>query len=1151
MEWLLTAIPRIDTENKTVTVSKASVNAKNITISGDGYTLAMGSDVTKPTTSKAWAYTSSTTSANYNQTTSAGYTLSNNVIKYSGKTTKALITVTGVTSKSGISFSGKVVTVGAAALGTNAVTVSDGYTLALGSDVNESTITPPSWSLNGNTATYNSESMTAGYSLAEDGKSIIYSPAKESTALVTVNGIKAISGLSLKDNVVTVSNVAVNAKNITVSDGYMLALDSDVAEPTTSKAWAYTSSTTSAAYNQTTTAGYTLSGNVIKYSNKTTKALITVTGVTSKSGISFSGKVVTVGAAALGTNTVTVSDGYTLALGSDVNESTITPPSGSLDGTTATYYSESMTAGYSLAEDGKSIIYSATGKEGTPLATIDGVTSTAGFSVSGNIIKLAGNALSKNVSVNSDDYKFTLDSKFTKGKVFGTEYDDTINVAGSRVTLNGGAGNDSLGVSGNYNSVDGGAGHNYIELTATASNSTVRGGANNDSILSYATDTLIDSKGGKDLIGNNGSNVTINAGAADDVIINGGSEVSIAGGAGNDSINNIGDNVSIIGGTGNDIIENTGDNVVFVYTSGDGNDLIRGFNETSNLKVNNSTFSTEKKGDDLIITLNSGKITLEGAADLFLDKIPFWRMVDGSTAVFGTEKEILVTVSGVKSIYGLNLEGSVVNVSATSLNEANVTISDGYTLALDSEVETPSIIDEGGWTKSGTTATYKNAATTAGYTLASDGKSITYSKAVPVAVLATVDGVTSVDGLNVSGNIISLAATSLSKNVSVSSQDYQFEFPSKYTKAKIFGADFDDTISTAGQYVSVNGGKGDDYYIISGKYASINDGSGDNYVELGANSSNSTVRTGSGNDTVSNNSATALIDTKGGHDLIVNTGANVTIESGVGNDSIVNNGAGVLISGGDGADKIFSSGKNVTIDGGKGNDFIGGIDMISLSGHDNVNDPINASGISATESFSISGGTGDDTLVGGQNNDILIGGKDNDSLVGGNGADTFVYTVGDGNDTIADYEEEDIVSVVSGAVTFSTSGNNVIMTIKEGSKSGTITLKDANDGRTITYFENGEQKTYPESDLILDPTGTGVSLKSNYTDSTFDVKTNDKVHDYANSILTIDSAAVQNSLNIVANDKANVITGRELKAPIQSTAATATIQSKAARLTIN
>ncbi|MDO6613945.1 MULTISPECIES: calcium-binding protein, partial [unclassified Shewanella] len=68
----------------------------------------------------------------------------------------------------------------------------------------------------------------------------------------------------------------------------------------------------------------------------------------------------------------------------------------------------------------------------------------------------------------------------------------------------------------------------------------------------------------------------------------------------------------------------------------------------------------------------------------------------------------------------------------------------------------------------------------------------------------------------------------------------------------------------------------------------------------------------------------------------------------------------------------------------------------------------------------LSGGLGDDTLDGGAGDDLLtigstsssvryntntfIGGTGNDRMVGGYSSDTYIYNLGDGNDTIVDYD---------------------------------------------------------------------------------------------------------------------------------------------------
>jgi Ca2+-binding RTX toxin-like protein len=51
----------------------------------------------------------------------------------------------------------------------------------------------------------------------------------------------------------------------------------------------------------------------------------------------------------------------------------------------------------------------------------------------------------------------------------------------------------------------------------------------------------------------------------------------------------------------------------------------------------------------------------------------------------------------------------------------------------------------------------------------------------------------------------------------------------------------------------------------------------------------------------------------------------------------------------------------------------------------------------------LNGGGGNDKLIGLDGNDTLDGGTGNDTLRGGNGADTFVFGLGTGNDTVADF----------------------------------------------------------------------------------------------------------------------------------------------------
>jgi Ca2+-binding RTX toxin-like protein len=88
-----------------------------------------------------------------------------------------------------------------------------------------------------------------------------------------------------------------------------------------------------------------------------------------------------------------------------------------------------------------------------------------------------------------------------------------------------------------------------------------------------------------------------------------------------------------------------------------------------------------------------------------------------------------------------------------------------------------------------------------------------------------------------------------------------------------------------------------------------------------------------------------------------------------GQDIIYGNGGGDSISGGGGDDSLDGGTGGDTLDGGTGND-------------------------------TLIGGVGNDTLLGKDGTDTLIGGTGDDLLTGGEGADSYLFNLGDGNDTI-------------------------------------------------------------------------------------------------------------------------------------------------------
>ncbi len=559
-----------------------------------------------------------------------------------------------------------------------------------------------------------------------------------------------------------------------------------------------------------------------------------------------------------------------------------------------------------------------------------------------------------------------------------------------------------------------------------------------DTVNNSANLVTISGGTGNDSVNNTGSNVRISLGIGDDYVYNSeSSDIIISGGAGNDTIHNHRCGYATINaGTGNDVISLTGSNSantnLIQYTYGDGDDTIIGFNSSDTLQITtNKKYQSTQGGNDLYLIFDNGSITLKNVITANVvtisggnsddgdggdDEKNSWKL-NGTTATYGTSSKTLVTVKGVKSLAGLSLSDKVVTVADSSLNNSKVTISDGYTLKLASDVSNPST-KKASWSYANSAATYKSSSKTAGYTLASDGKSISYTKATSAKTLATVKGAKAVKGLSTSDKKITLKNTALSKKVTVSGS-YEFDFASGYKNATISGTAKADTITARGTNLKIVGGKGKDSIKMVGTNQTISGGAGADvfiYATSGGNEkildfkSNDKLKIGEDGD---GNYSTVT----SGDNLIVSTddGGKITLvgAASLSNVDIVGtkktSGAGVKVSGKkitlteNFEDSSFSlSGKYssaVTLDASAallalsitGNNFSNRI--IGTAQDDTIDGGKGADTIyGGNGSDSIFGGIGDDELRGGVGKDTLWGGAGNDKLYGDDGADIYDYT---------------------------------------------------------------------------------------------------------------------------------------------------------------
>lgn len=169
---------------------------------------------------------------------------------------------------------------------------------------------------------------------------------------------------------------------------------------------------------------------------------------------------------------------------------------------------------------------------------------------------------------------------------------------------------------------------------------------------------------------------------------------------------------------------------------------------------------------------------------------------------------------------------------------------------------------------------------------------------------------------------------------------------------------------------------------------------------------------------------------------------NDVIRAGSGNDLVKGQSGQDNLFGQGGADKLIGGSGGDNLKGGSGNDLLkGGSGNDTLKGGSGADILKGGKGADTLKS-----GGGDDVLKGGSGSDALRGGKGDDTLKGGGGADTFIFSRGDGSDTIKDFNiDADLISILRGAnsfsdLTVSQSGSDVEITFANV----TITIEDLN-----------------------------------------------------------------------------------------------------------
>ncbi len=1049
------------TDSNVITLKSNMLATSKISVSGDGYTLALDSSFRPGMTYPYWSI--SGTTATYKYDTTAGFTLSTDskVANYSKAATTTLATVSGLKkgltasggSVDGITASGNVITLTDKVLGTSKVTVKGDYTLALADSVTTPVQQTPYWSISGTTATYKQET-SATFKLAANGKSATYNKPT-TTTLATITGLKkgltatdgSVDGITLSGDTITLGAKVLGTSKVTVKGDYTLALADDA--PTATQQTPYwTVKGTTATYKQDTTESFTVAenGKSATYNKPTTTTLATITGLKkgltatdgSVDGITLSGDTITLGAKVLGTSKVTVKGDYTLALADDAPTATQQTPYWTVKGTTATY-KQDTTESFTVAENGKSVTYN---KPTTKtLATITGlkkgltVTDGAidGITLSGDTITLTDKVLgTSNVTVKGD-YTLALPDSMTT----------VLNENRWQVNK----------TTATYDNVR----LPYFTVAANGKSATY----NKEKVLS----TPVSVKGLK-----SGAKV--------------GEDGTVAG-------------VTLDGTTVTLADDDLFGNKVEVK-------LADGYTLTSQLTTSTGTATawTVKKGTATLKQDMTAGYTLTENAKTGVKTLTYSAAKTGKSAV------TLATVTGLNSaltddngsLSGLsqNLTDKTVIFDNRVLGTSNIVVKGGYTLspvtggtyAVPTAAKTDTY-----WTVSGNKAVYKTGEI--GYFTAANDTTLKYTKEKVQETHATISGVNSTatpDSFSISGSVITLAASALVDNPNANTKitlgkkdnytlqlgsgiaNVEYSAPS-WTYAKNV-ATYATAVRTAGYSTStdgktityipaldskkrpvsttlatISGLKSADGIYVSNNVITLSEAdlnaqkvtlSTTNDYSLALNSSVATP-TLSRTEWSSNNTTTAKLmgiisagyTVKNAKTITYSPQTTQTLATVKGLADKTTQLGAIGIS-----DKIINLsgsqlGKKVEVSGDYEFNFAGDYNDAAIVAS-KENDTITCAG----SGLSVTGGKGDDYI------DFAVGGAGN----------VFVYASGDGNDVIADFTpSKDKVKVTSGkSVSVKGDGNDVLITVD----SGTIKLEGA-AGQTISVIVKNTEKEFP------------------------------------------------------------------------------------------
>ena len=524
-------------------------------------------------------------------------------------------------------------------------------------------------------------------------------------------------------------------------------------------------------------------------------------------------------------------------------------------------------------------------------------------------------------------------------------------------------------------------------------------------------------------------------------------------------------------------------------------------------------------------------------------------------------------ITGLKNnaaVSGISLNGNVVTLSNSVLNQGTVTVSNGYTLKLADDVP-KSTVTNAAWSVSGTTATYKANATSAGYSLSSDGKTINYTNASggnTVTITGLKNGLSvtngNIEGISLKDNVVMVSSTIIGNGeVKITGNGYTLEI--------VEDMPIPDGVTVQKDVLTVTNKFADDIINLNEKWATgvtkANTSAISRNLSVVGNSANNSIKSGNGSDTISAGLGNDTLTGGNGKDIFIYEGGNDVItdykpnedkiklnlsevksSSVKGSDVILTTSNGTLTvkatkdkvitfvdDNGDTEEKIFFANysyaplvNGLTYDAKRAvltasNKFKD--DEIDLSEYLPTVTKLNASAVN--QALNIVGNDSAISIKGGKGADTLNGGTGNDTLTGGTGNDVFIYE--GGNDVITDYKVGEDKIKISAITSSTVKGSDVILT----TSNGTLTVKATKD-KAITFVDDNGATTEKIffANYSYDPLVNGLTYDAKRAVLTASNKfKGDEIDlsEYLPTVTKVNASAVSQALNIVGNDSDNSI----------------------------